>query len=194
MAIFRRLYDKVLSWSSHQHAPYYLAGVSFIESSFFPIPPDVMLVPMALSKPAKTFQYAVITIVASILGGILGYALGYYAFELIGIPLIHTLKLQVAYDKVVEWFGHYGFWAVLIAGFTPIPYKIFTIAAGVSQMTLFPFIAASIIGRGIRFFLVATVLHFYGKKLESIMIRYIEILGWLIVFLLMFGSILYYFW
>lgn len=178
MAIFQKLYNHVLKWSEHRHAPYYLAGVSFVESSVFPIPPDVMLIPMVLSKPQNARQYTSITIISSILGGLLGYVLGYFAFELIGLPLIHAFGYESGYARVVSWFGSYGFFAVLVAGFTPIPYKLFTIAAGVSQMALLPFIAASIIGRSIRFILVTWFVCKFGKKLESMLIKYIEILGW----------------
>ncbi len=126
MRIFRHLYDKVLNWSHHRHAPYYLAGVSFAESSFFPIPPDVMLIPMVLSKPFKAWNFATITTISSILGGILGYLIGYYGFELLGEPLVKAFGYEESYARIVSWFAHYGFWAVLLAGFTPIPYKMFT--------------------------------------------------------------------
>lgn len=179
MALFRRLYDTVLNWSKHDHAPFYLAGVSFVESSVFPIPPDVMLIPMVLGKPAKAWQYAFITTIASIVGGIFGYALGYFAFELIGEPFVQAFGYQQLYAQVVNWFDTYGFFAVLVAGFTPIPYKLFTIAAGASQMALVPFVIASIFGRGLRFFLVAGIVSHLGKKLEPLIIKYIELMGWL---------------
>lgn len=178
MALFRRLYNKVLDWSRHRHAPYYLAGVSFVESSVFPIPPDVMLIPMVLSKPLKAWEYAAITTFASILGGVLGYLLGLCAFELIGEPFIQAFGYQEAYIKVEKWFEHYGFIAVFLAGFTPIPYKLFTIAAGASQMPFLSFIAASLLGRPIRFFIVAWMVRGLGKKLEPVIVEYIEILAW----------------
>jgi membrane protein YqaA with SNARE-associated domain len=193
VALFRRLYDKVLSWSSHQHAPYYLAGVSFVESSFFPIPPDVMLIPMIMSKPSKIWRYTFITILASVIGGLFGYALGFYAFETIGLPMINALALQSSYEKAVQWFAHYGFIAVLIAGFTPIPYKLFTIAAGVSQMALLPFIVASILGRTLRFLIVAGLVRLLGKRLEPMILKYIEKIGWGMIALLVIGLLLYNF-
>jgi membrane protein YqaA with SNARE-associated domain len=192
VAIFRRLYDKVLSWSTHRHAPYYLAGVSFVESSVFPIPPDVMLIPMVLSKPLKAWEYAVITTIASIFGGILGYVLGLCAFELIGEPMLQAFGYQQAYLKVVKWFEHYGFLAVFIAGFTPIPYKLFTIAAGASQMSLLPFIIASIFGRTIRFFVVVWVIKGLGKRLEPLIIEYIDIIVWAGLGLIGLGFLIYY--
>lgn len=192
MALFRRLYDKVLSWSQHRHAPYYLAGVSFVESSVFPIPPDVMLIPMVLSKPIKAWEYAAITTIASIFGGILGYVLGLCAFELIGEPMLQTFGYEQAYAKVVKWFEHYGFIAVFVAGFTPIPYKLFTIAAGASQMALLPFIIASIFGRTIRFFVVVWIIKGLGKKLEPLIIEYIDIIVWAVLGLIGLGLVIYY--
>ncbi len=192
MAIFRQLYDKIINWSKHRHAPYYLAGVSFIESSVFPIPPDVMLIPMVLSKPTKAWHYAAITTFASILGGILGYALGLFAFEFIGDPLLQTFGYQEAYAKVVKWFEHYGFIAVFVAGFTPIPYKLFTIAAGATMMPLFPFIIASILGRTIRFFVVVWGIKGLGKKFEPLLLEYIDTIAWASIGLIGIAGVLYY--
>lgn len=187
--IFRRLYEKVLNLSLHKHAPYYLAGVSFVESSVFPIPPDVMLIPMVLSQPRKAKEYAAITIIASILGGLAGYLIGYFAFELIGEPMIAAFGYEQGYTTVRHWFEQYGFWVVLLAGFTPVPYKIFTLAAGASQMALLPFIMASILGRFIRFAVVVYMVNKFGKKIEEKLIKYIEIIGWTL-FILVVGFLL----
>ncbi|MFI4937851.1 MAG: YqaA family protein [Candidatus Berkiellales bacterium] len=193
MKLFYRLYNKVLQWSSHRHAPYYLAGVSFIESSVFPIPPDVMLIPMVLSKPLKAWEYAAITTIASILGGLFGYALGYYAFELIGQPLINAFGYEEGYAVVSRWFEHYGFLAVFAAGVTPIPYKLFTLAAGASGMALAPFVIASIFGRALRFFIVAALVRKLGVKFEPLIRKYIDVIGWgtLIIITSLFISIYY---
>lgn len=191
MKVFRSIYNRMLKWSSHRHAPYYLAGVSFVESSVFPIPPDVMLIPMVLSHPSKAWRYASITTFASILGGLLGYALGYFAFELIAEPFIQAMGYEEAYQKVVKWFSEYGVIAIILAGFTPIPYKIFTIAAGMSQMALWPFIMGSFIGRGLRFFLVAALVSRFGKKVESVALKYIEIIGWGVLVMVVAGVMLY---
>lgn len=193
MSLFRWLYDKVLNWSKHRHAPYYLAGVSFVESSVFPIPPDVMLIPMVLSRPLRAWEYALITTIASILGGLLGYAIGYFAFEMLGEPIIQTLNYQEGYSRVVNWFEHYGYLAVFCAGFTPIPYKLFTIAAGASQMPLLPFFIASLFGRGLRFFLVAGVVRQFGKKIEPAIIKYIDLIGWATLAIILILVMLYNF-
>ena len=140
-----------MQWSRHRHAPRYLAGLSFAESSFFPIPPDVMLAPMCLAQPAKAMHFALLTTVASVLGGLAGWMIGYFAFDAIE-PWLRTSSYWGAYQTAQAWFGRWGFWAVLLAGFSPIPYKVFTIAAGVAAMSLLPFVLASILGRGGRFF------------------------------------------
>lgn len=193
MSLFRRLYDKILHWSKHRHASYYLAGVSFFESSVFPIPPDVMLIPMILSKPNKAWKYATVMTLASIIGGIFGYALGYFAFEIIGQPIIQTFNYQSAYDRVSSWFEHYGTFAVLLAGVTPIPYKLFTIGAGVSQMALIPFILASIVGRALRFFAVAGLVRYLGVRYETMIRQYIDILSWLLIVLVGIALIIFIF-
>lgn len=179
--VFRSIYNKMIYWSNHRHAPYYLAGVSFVESSFFPIPPDVMLIPMVLTRPFKAWEYAAITTLASILGGLFGYAIGYFAYEWLAAPFIYKMGYEAQYQEVLEWFKHYGVLAVVLAGFTPIPYKVFTIAAGVAQMALAPFILASIVGRGLRFFLVAGLVYKFGKKVEPMLLKYVEWIGWSMV-------------
>jgi membrane protein YqaA with SNARE-associated domain len=180
MKIFSKLYDRVLHWSRHPHAPWYLGGLSFAESSFFPIPPDVMLAPMALAQPKKAIRFAVITTIASILGGILGYFIGVFAFDLVE-PLIREAGYWDRYEKVNVWFEEWGFWAIFIAGFSPIPYKLFTIAAGVMSMAMVPFVIASAIGRGLRFLLVAGVMSWGGQRFEPLLRAYIDRIGWIVV-------------
>jgi membrane protein YqaA with SNARE-associated domain len=167
-------------WARHRHAPWYLSGLSFAESSFFPIPPDVMLAPMSLANPARAWWFAGITTVASALGGLLGYLIGMFAFELVE-PLIRDAGYWPKYLKAKEWFDMWGFWAVFLAGFSPIPYKIFTITAGVISMALTPFIVASVIGRGARFFLVAALMAWGGERMEETLRRYIDRIGWVLV-------------
>ena len=149
MRLFSGIYTKVMSWSRHQYATYWLAVVSFTESSFFVIPPDVMLAPMTLAKPEKAWFYASLTTLASVLGGLLGYVIGVFAIEMVE-PWLHDLDYFDSYQLAQAWFSKWGFWAIFLAGFTPIPYKIFTIAAGAAAMALVPFIFGSLIGRGLR--------------------------------------------
>ena len=182
MRLFSSLYKRTMEWSRHPHAPRYLAGLSFAESSFFPIPPDVMLAPMSLAKPARAWFFAALTTLASVLGGLLGYGIGLFAFDVIQ-PWLHDWGYWPAYEQAKSWFDQWGFWAIFLAGFSPIPYKIFTITAGVISMALLPFIAASVIGRGARFFLVAGLMAWGGERMEQALHRYVDLLGWLMVVL-----------
>ena len=186
MRIFGALYDRVIGWSSHRHAPTYLVALSFAESSFFPVPPDVLLAPMTLAKPERGWWYATITTAASVAGGLLGFAIGWFALDLIE-PLLTDLGYDHAYETAVSWFSDWGFWAVLIAGFSPVPYKIFTIAAGALHMFLPGFMLASLLGRGGRFFLVAGLLILGGERMERTLRRNIDLLGWIILIVIIAG-------
>lgn len=177
MRIFSSLYTWTMQWARHRRAPWFLGGLSFAESSFFPIPPDVMLAPMSLANPSRAWWFALITTVASVAGGVLGYFIGVFAFDMVA-PLISDGRYYEGYLRAQEWFAHWGFWAVLLAGFSPIPYKVFTIAAGVASMALIPFILASLLGRGARFFLVAMLMALGGPRMEALLHRYVDRLGW----------------
>ena len=189
MRLFSRLLDMVMGWAEHRHASYYLAGLSFAESSFFPIPPDVMLAPMTLAKPERAWRFALVTTIASVLGGIAGYLIGMFAFELVE-PLLHRAGYWQRYLDASEWFAVWGVWVVFLAGFSPIPYKIFTITAGVVGMVFLPFVLASFVGRGARFFLVAWLMRMGGTKMEGILKQYIDRIGWLLVIVVVLGYFL----
>ena len=182
MKLFSLLYDKVLGWSRHRYAPYYLGGLGFAESSFFPIPPDVMLAPMSLAKPQMAWRYALLTTIASVLGGMLGYLIGVFAFDVVE-PWIRQTGYWEAYQHAGQWFATWGFWAIFLAGFSPIPYKVFTISAGVIGMAFVPFVIASIIGRGARFYLVAGLMRWGGEKMEQTLRVYIDRIGWILILL-----------
>jgi len=182
LQLFGSLYEKVIEWSRHPHAERYLGGMSFAESSFFPVPPDVMLIPMCVAERRKAWRFALITTITSLLGGIAGYAIGFFLFEAVK-PLLVDLGYWPAYEKGKAWFDAWGVWAVLIAGFSPIPYKIFTISAGVAMLNLPAFILASFFGRGARFFLVAGLVVAGGERMESMIRRYVERIGWAVVVL-----------
>lgn len=184
MKLFTGMYDWVMEKVQHRHAPYYLAALSFSESVLFPVPPDVMLAPMALARQEKAWRFALITVVASVVGGALGYWLGALLFEPLVAPLIEALGYQEKFGQVTHWFEQYGVWVVFIAGFSPIPYKIFTVGAGLLQMAFWPFMLASAIGRGMRFFLVAGLMVWGGKAMEQKLRQYVEWLGWLAVALI----------
>lgn len=180
MAIFGPLYARVMRWSRHPHAERYLGALSFAESSFFPIPPDVMLAPMCMAAPQKSWRFALNATVFSVLGGLAGYAIGYLLFEAIE-PWLEASRYWEAYLAARDWFDRYGIWTVFVAGFSPIPYKVFTIAAGVASLSLPGFFVASLIGRGARFFLVAAVVRYAGPRVEGMLLEYIERIGWAMV-------------
>ncbi len=178
--MFKACYDKALIWSRHRHAAKYLSCLSFAESSFFPVPPDVMLAPMALARPDRAFYFAFLTTLFSVLGGMSGFGIGYFMFDAIA-PWLQESRYASSYHTAENAFQEWGVWVVFVAGFSPIPYKVFTIAAGALQMAFLPFILASLVGRGLRFFLVATLLKAGGSRLENQLRQYMDILGWLVV-------------
>lgn len=183
MRLFSKLYDRVISWAGHRHAPWYLGGLSFAESSFFPIPPDVMLAPMALAAPKKAWYYAILTTAASVAGGVAGYIIGLFAFELI-TPTLQASGYWDDYMRIKEWFGEWGAWVVFTAGFSPIPYKIFTIGAGAVSLSFLPFLLASTVGRGARFLLVAGLIVAGGAKMERVLRKNVDMIGWAVVVLI----------
>ena len=186
MKFFSFLYNKMIIWSGHRHAPYYLAGVSFVESSFFPIPPDIMLISMGLAKPTRSWHYAFIATLFSVIGGVFGYLIGLYGMDLIR-PYILASSYASNFVQIQHWFELYGVWIVIMAGFTPLPYKLFTVSAGALQMAFLPFVIASIIGRSMRFFLVCGILYFAGAKIETGLRRFIDIIGWALIAIIVIG-------
>lgn len=191
MKIFTRLYDAVLQWAKHKLAPYYLFLLSFTESVIFPIPPDVMLAPMALSKPEKAWHYALNCSVASVLGGMLGYLLGYLLFEPVVQPVIDALGYQAKFDTISQWFTEYGVWVVFLAGFSPIPYKLFTVTAGMMQMAFLPFVIASAISRSLRFYLVAGLMKWGGQPMEEKLRIYVDRIGWGVIILAILAYVIH---
>lgn len=177
MRLFGPLYDRVLAWSRHRHAERYLAAMSFAESSFFPIPVDVMLAPMTLADRTKWVRFAAIATVFSVLGGLGGYAIGWGMFEAIE-PWLRESHYWDAYLTARRWFDDYGVWVVFVAGFSPIPYKVFTIAAGVAALNLPGFFIGSLIGRAARFFLVAGLVRAGGQRFEDTLSKHVERIGW----------------
>lgn len=181
MNVFGPLYDRVIKWSRHRHAPRYLALLSFSESSFFPIPPDVMLAPMVLARRERAWYLASVTTSASVLGGLLGYLIGWVLFDQVGQPIIELYGAERQFETVKDWFDQYGVWVVFVAGFSPIPYKLFTVTSGVLAMALVPFILASAVGRGARFFLVAGLIRWGGEPFAAFIEKRINVIGWTMV-------------
>lgn len=185
----RRAYYWVVGWAEKPQAEKALAGLSFAESSFFPIPPDPLLIAIVTARPKKWLRFATITTVASVLGGILGYIIGAAAISAV-MPIIIQVGYEDAYKSAVEWFANYGAFAVVVAGFTPIPYKIFTIAGGAAGMSIPLFLIGSIIGRGGRFYLVAFLMQHFGRRYKDKIEKYIDVLGIAFVLLLVLGFVL----
>lgn len=180
MKIFGAMYDKTMEWSKHRFATFWLSFVSFIEAIFFPIPPDVMLIPISMSKPQSAVKFALFTAIASVVGGMIGYAIGYYAFDLVQEYIV-KLGYQAHWETAISWFKQWGVLVVFVAGFSPIPYKVFTIAAGVMQMAFLPFVATAFISRAARFLLVAKLAAWGGEKFAAKLRRSIEVIGWSVV-------------
>ena len=177
----RKIYDSVIHLSSSKHALAWLFVISFVESSFFPIPPDIMLIPMILATPKKAWKIAGVCTIASVIGAYLGYVIGFYFFELIAEPLLEFYGYLDKFNEFKNLYSEYGAWIVFGAGITPFPYKIITIASGVVQLNLVVFTVASIIARGLRFLLIAWLLKTYGEKMRSFIEKN---LGWLSVLFL----------
>ena len=187
MKIFAPLYAKALAWSRHPHAERYLAGVSFVESSFFPVPTAVMLAPMVLANRARAWRLAALATVTSVLGGVFGYLIGYFLFDQLGQPIIDFYNAAAKFAAMQAWFGEYGVWLVLLAGVTPIPYKVFTIASGLLGLPIVLFVLASVVGRASQFFLVAGLLWWGGEAIERVLAKWIEPLGWGVIALAVAG-------
>ena len=185
----RRIYDWMMRMAADKRAPRALALVSFVESSFFPIPPDVMLIPMVLSRREKAWWYATIATVASVLGGLLGYAIGFYFYDAVGLPILKFYGREHALDTFIEFVHTYGVPAVIIKGMTPIPFKVVTIAAGVAKMDLAAFIGASIVARAMRFYLVAALLYFFGEPIRAFIERRLTLVTTVFVVLLVGGFV-----
>ncbi|WP_018692343.1 YqaA family protein [Algicola sagamiensis] len=190
MKLFSALYDKTLEWAKHKYAAYLLPLLSFAESVIFPIPPDVMLAPMCLSQPKKAWFYALSTTIGSLIGGIVGYALGYFLYDVAVLPVIEMFGYQSKLAEMESWFREYGVWIVFLAGFSPIPYKLFTVTAGMMQLAFFPFVIASLVSRGLRFFLVAGLMRLGGEKFQEKLRDWVDVIGWGVV-ILAIGAYLY---
>ena len=188
MNSLKRLYNWTLDKANHKNAKWYLSLISFAESSFFPIPPDILLIPMALASKTKAIFYAFICTFSSVLGGIMGYAIGYYSYNTVGIYIIEFYHLENSFSIFENYYNEFGMLIVLGAGITPFPYKFITIASGVFGLNIFLFIFVSIIGRGFRFYLIAILLYFFGEKIKLIIDRYFNVLT-IVFFILLVGSV-----
>lgn len=185
--MLRRLYDWTLSMAGHRHALWVLAAVAFVESSVFPIPPDILMIPMVLAARQRAFLIAGVCTVASVLGGLLGYGIGALAFEQVGRPILETLGKADAMADFATRFNDFGFWSVLIAGVTPFPYKVITIMSGWTAMPIDTFVMTSILARGLRFLVVAALLWRFGAPIRDLIERRLGLMFTLFVVILAAG-------
>ncbi|MDG1353589.1 MAG: VTT domain-containing protein [Sulfitobacter sp.] len=185
--MIQRLYDWTLSLAEHRHALWVLALVAFLESSMFPIPPDIIMIPMIIARPNRAFVIAGVALVASVLGGLLGYAIGALVYDTLGAPILQALGKADSMEEFATTFNNMGFWAVLAAGVTPFPYKVITIMSGWTGMPLATFIATSILARGLRFFLVALLLWKFGAPVRDFIERRLPLMFTLALALLIGG-------
>ena len=183
MKLVTPLYERAMRWAQHPRAPTYLGALSFAEAVIFPVPPEVMLAPMTLAQPRRGMWFASISLFWSMLGALLGYAIGYFAID-VAMPLIERLGYVDEFESVKQSASENGFWFLLIGGFTPIPFKLLTLASGAVQMPLLPFLAGAIIGRGKRVYLVAGLIMLGGERAERALHRYVEPVGWIALALL----------
>ena len=190
MVWLRKTYDWILHWSTTKYALPALAVLSFAESSFFPIPPDVLLIAMVVAVPMRAFRYAAVCSVASVLGGMFGYLLGWQFMDLVGTPIVQFYHLQAQWDKIGGWYEEYNAWAVGAAGFTPLPYKVFTLAAGAFQINFPVFVLASLVSRSARFFIVAGLIWKFGAPIKVFIEKYFNILSIVFIVLLFAGFLL----
>ncbi len=188
--MIKRLYEWVLGWAHRPHGAWALFALAFAESSFFPIPPDVLLIALAISIPARAFRFALIASIGSLAGGVAGYAIGFYFMDVIGGSIIQVYGLAEKYEYIQTLYQSYDAWAVGIAGFTPIPYKAFTITAGAFKINFFVFLVASAISRSARFFIVAFLIYRYGERIRDFIEKYFNLLTLIFVILLVGGFVL----
>ncbi|MDO9515993.1 MAG: VTT domain-containing protein [Syntrophales bacterium] len=188
--MLRRLYDWVLHWAETPYGSWALFLLALAESSFFPVPPDVLLIALAISIPARSFRYALICSAGSLLGGVIGYVIGYQFMDLIGLRIVDFYGFTQQYAAVGDLYNRYSAWAVGIAGFTPIPYKVFTISAGAFKINFIIFFIASAVSRSARFFLVGWLIYKFGPEIKRFIDRYFNILAFIFAVLLVGGFIL----
>ncbi len=188
--IVKRLYDWVLGWADTRYGTPALAILAFAESSFFLIPPDILLMALSLGKPKRAFYFAAVCTVGSVLGGLAGYYIGWQFMDLIGVRILEMYGLVEEFEKIGSLFNQYDAIAVFIAGFTPVPYKVATISAGVFHVNILTFILASVTSRGARFFAIAGLIYFFGPKIKTFIDKYFNILVIIFTILLIGGFLI----
>jgi membrane protein YqaA with SNARE-associated domain len=190
MTLIRKLYDWVLHWATTRYAIPVLFVISFVESSFFPIPPDILLIAMVIAAPAGWVRLALICSIGSVLGGMFGYLIGYQFMDLIGNRIVEFYHFQEKWGEIGVLYDKYDVWAVIVAGFTPLPYKVFTLSAGAFKINFSTFVLASAVSRAARFFLIAALLYKFGPPFKVLIEKYFNLFTIIFSFLLVFGFFL----
>lgn len=190
MKPLRRLYDWTVAWADRPGGAWALFVIAFMESSFFPVPPDVLLIALCVGSVTRWWRFALICSVGSVLGGVAGYAIGLWGYEAVGRPIVEFYRGEAVMAKIKEWYDTYGFWGNLAAAVTPIPYKVFTIASGVFEFSFAQFLLASVIGRPLRFFAVAGMLRVFGPSIKRLIEKYFDIVAIVFTVLLIGGFVL----
>lgn len=186
-SILRRLYDWTLSWAEHPAGAWALFVIALLESAIFPIPPDVLLIALCVGGVKQSYRFALICTAGSLIGGVIGYGIGYWGYELIGQAIVKMYHGEAVMAKIKIWYDEYGFMGNLLAAVTPIPYKVFTIASGAFKFSFHEFFLASLVGRSLRFFAVATALYFCGAQIRGVIDRYFNLCAWAFMILLIAG-------
>jgi membrane protein YqaA with SNARE-associated domain len=192
MALISKFYTQIVKWAGHRHAPYYLTGVCIAESAVLPFPPEILLAPMTIAKPHFSVRFAFLATIGSVIGAMLGYLIGEFAYELIAQPIIDYFNLATQFEEVDILFENYGMWIIFIAAFIPLPFKLCTITAGMTQMAFPPFILAALLGRGLRFNLVALLSRYGGHIIEKKLIKFLDKIELLLLIIVILAVLVYF--
>lgn len=194
MALISRFYTQIVKWAGHRHAPYYLTGICIAESAVLPFPPEILLAPMTIANPRSSVRFAFLATLGSVIGAIIGYLIGDFAYELIAEPIINYLGLSAHFEEVAILFKEYGIWIIFISAIIPLPFKICTLTAGMTQMAFPPFVLAAFLGRGLRFNLVTLLSRYGGKIIEEKIVKFLDKIELFLLGLFILAALLYFFW
>lgn len=194
MALISRFYTQIVKWAGHRHAPYYLTGICIAESAVLPFPPEILLTPMTIANPRSSVRFAFLATLGSVIGAMIGYLIGDFAYELIVEPMIEYFGLTTHFDEVEVLFQEHGIWIIFVAALIPLPFKICTITAGMTEMAILPFILAAFFGRGLRFNLVTLLSRFGGKIIEEKIVKFLDKIELFLLSMVVLTVIIYLFW
>ncbi len=194
MALISKFYTQIVKWAGHRHAPYYLTGICIAESAVLPFPPEILLTPMTIANPRSSVRFAFLATLGSVIGAMVGYFIGDFAYELLVQPMIEYFGLTSHFNEVEMLFQEHGIWIIFVAALIPLPFKICTITAGMTEMAIFPFLLAAFLGRGLRFNLVAMLSRFGGKIIEEKIVKFLDKIELFLFGVVILAVITYFFW